>query len=200
LKAIIVAAFLIMFLSSGQASSSAPIALKQAATPADSTKSSQSQGEPCLFDFERGQVPDCVRKHPGGAHFIAPQFVKELTFDSDGLAAVHSQNEGWMYANRKGTVIITGVPMMDNGADTFHDGLVRFVRKEKYGFADRHGKIVIPPTYDGAMNFENGVAEVCNHCKTVCASADCEYHAFGGGEWYRIDAKGALLVKLQSRN
>ena len=173
---------------------------KNISNPGAPAQASQSQGEPCLFDFERGEVPDCVREHPGGALFIAPQFVKELTFDSDGLAAVHSRNEGWMYVNRKGRVLIRGVPMMDNGADTFHDGLVRFVRKEKYGFADRHGKIVISPAYDGAMNFENGVAEVCNHCKSVCASVDCEYHVFGGGEWYRIDTKGVVLVKLQSRN
>ena len=35
---------------------------------------------------------------------------------------------------------------------------MRFVRDKKYGFANRKGEIVVPPIYDGAMNFENGIA------------------------------------------
>jgi len=49
---------------------------------------------------------------------------------------------------------------------------VRFVRKKKYGFANRKGQIVIPPVYDGAMNFESGVTKVCNGCQEKCAQAD----------------------------
>ena len=49
-----------------------------------------------------------------------------------------------MYVSRKGKVVIWGVPVMDNGADSFHDGLVRIVRNGKYGFANRGGEVVIP--------------------------------------------------------
>lgn len=85
---------------------------------------------------------------------------------------------------------------MDNWADTFHDGLVRLVRKGKYAFANRSGQVVVPPIYDGAMQFDKGVAEVCKGCKSECASPDCEYHLFGGGEWFRINTKGAVLGRL----
>ena len=65
---------------------------------------------------------------------------------------------------------------MDNGPDSFHDGLVRVVRNKKYGFANRKGQLAIPPTYDGAMNFEKGKAKVCKGCESKCAEGDCGHH------------------------
>lgn len=67
---------------------------------------------------------------------------------------------------------------------------------EKYGFADRAGQMVVRPLYDGAMNFENGKAQVCKGCKTECVSA-CEYHAFTGGEWFEIDTKGTIISRVR---
>src|SRR5947209_5385978 len=46
-----------------------------------------------------------------------------------------------MYVDGRGKVVIIGVPTFDNGPDEFQDGLVRFVKNHKYGFADRNGKI-----------------------------------------------------------
>ncbi len=89
---------------------------------------------------------------------------------------------------------------MDNGADWFHDGLVRFVKGGKYGFANSKGQVVVPPVYDGAMNFEQGRAEVCKGCKSRCADPLCEYHLFAGGQWFRIDTKGNVLTQLPQRN
>jgi WG containing repeat len=160
----------------------------------------ESTGTSCLFDFERGEVPNCVLKRTTGDLFIAPQYLKDLEFDSHSLAAVLSPTEGWMYVNRKGKVIIRGVAVMDNGADTFHDGLVRFVRDKKYGFANRSGRIVIPPVYDGAMNFEKGNAEVCKGCHSKCVEIECEYSVFSGGDWFLINTKGAVLKQLHPSN
>ncbi|MHB8487198.1 MAG: WG repeat-containing protein [Candidatus Acidiferrales bacterium] len=123
--------------------------------------------------------------------------MKELSFDADGLAVVESEKEGWMYVNRRGRVIITGVPVMDNWADSFHDGLVRIVRNGKYGFANRRGQIAIAPIYDGAMNFEKGRTAVCKGCKSKCVDPGCEYHVFAGGEWFRINTKGTVLTRLR---
>ena len=149
-------------------------------------------GRPCLFDREHGEVPDCIHKRRNGQTSISPKYLRELDFDSHGVAAVWSQEENWMYVNRKGRVIISGVPTMDNGADWFHNGLVRIVRNNRYGFANRKGLVVVPPIYDGAMNFEKGIAEVCMRCRSECAS-DCEYHALAGGEWFRINTRGTVL-------
>jgi hypothetical protein len=159
-----------------------------------------ASGAPCLFDFERGEVPDCVREGSHGDLFIAPGLLRDLSFDSQGLAAVHSSAEGWMYVNRKGKVLITGVAVMDNGAETFHDGLVRFVRNAKYGFANRKGQIVIEAVYDGAMNFENGRAAVCKSCTVKCDGGDCEHHSFSGGEWFQIDTKGTVVARLHPKD
>jgi hypothetical protein len=150
-------------------------------------------GGPCLFDFERGEIPNCVRESANGDLFIAPEFLKELRFDSHGLAVVRSAREGWMYVSRTGKVLIKGVPVMDNWADSFHDGLVRIVSNGKYGFANRKGQMVIPPIYDGAMNFENGRAIVCNGCESRSADREGEYHLFAGGTWFRINTKGKVL-------
>ena len=77
-----------------------------------------------------------------------------------------------MYVNRRGKIVISGIPVMDNGTDSFHDGLVRVVRNGKYGFANRRGHVVIPPIYDGVMNFEKGRAEVCKGCESKCDDRD----------------------------
>ena len=151
-------------------------------------------GGPCLFDFERGEVPNCVRESATGHLFIAPELLKDLEFDSHGLAAVLSPREGWMYVNRSGKVVIRGVPAMDNGADSFHDGLVRIVRNGKYGFANRGGQVVIPAIYDGAMNFENGRTAVCKGCET---SREGEHHFLSGGVWFRINTKGTVLARIR---
>lgn len=153
----------------------------------------RNDSEPCLFDYERGQVPDCIRKSKSGALFVAAQYLKELDFDRYGLAVVLSHQEGWMYVDRNGRVLITGVALMDNWADEFHDGLVRVVKNGKWGFANRRGRVVIAPIYDGAMNFENGRATVCRGCKSV---GDGEHDYFSGGNWYEIDTKGMVRRRL----
>ena len=151
-------------------------------------------GSPCVFDFERGEVSDCVRQTSAGHLYISPTILSQLNFDSHGLATVRSQVANWMYVNRRGDVVISGVPTFDNGADTFHDGLVRFVRDGKYGFADHKGKIVVAAVYDGAMNFDGGRAKVCDGCTLKCSEPGCEHSSFVGGKWLEISTKGIVLV------
>lgn len=153
-------------------------------------------GTPCLSDPERGEVPNCLRENKAGELFVAPQYLKELKFDARGLAAVNSPKFGWMYVNRSGKVLIRGVAAMDNGADQFQDGLVRIVKDGNYGFANRRGQVVIPPIYNGAMNFEKRHAAVCIGCENECVDSACERHSFVGGEWFRIDTKGNILTRL----
>jgi len=88
----------------------------------------ESAGEKCISDFERGEISNCIRQATTGEIFIAPLVLKELDFDSYGLAPVLSLKEGWMYVSRSGIVAVQGVPTMDNGPDSFHDGLVRVIQ------------------------------------------------------------------------
>ncbi len=154
----------------------------------------------CLFDFERGAIPDCIHQAADGKFLISHAVLKLLQFDSYGLAPVLSAKEGFMYVNRTGRAVIIGVPGMDNWADSFHDGLVRVVRNKKYGFANRKGQIVVPTSYDGAMNFEEGTAKVCSGCESKCVDHDCEYHVFAGGEWFQINTKGFVVARIKPEN
>jgi hypothetical protein len=154
-------------------------------------------GISCVVDFERGEISNCLRQLMDGNLFVAPKVRKQLHFDSHGLASVFSPGNGWMYVSRKGRIIVHGVPTVDNGPDSFHDGLVRVLVHQKYGFANRKGQLVIPPTYDGAMSFDNRKAKVCKGCESKCSEADCEHHFFSGGEWFQIDTHGTEVSRVQ---
>jgi hypothetical protein len=159
-----------------------------------------TEGRKCMLpaqDFK--EVDDCVKKNKTGQLFIASQYLRQMSFGKNSLAVVYSKEEGWMYVNQKGRVIISGVAAMDNGADVFHDGLVRFSHDKKWGFADERGKIVILPIYDGAMNFGNGLAKVCRGCRSECAESECEHRVFAGGEWFYINTKGKIVNKVTSK-
>lgn len=150
------------------------------------------KGESCMFNPETGEVPDCVHVQADGSLAIASRYLKDLPYSSDGLAAVWIAGQ-WAYVNRRGVAIITGVPSYDNGPDEFHDGLVRFIKDKKYGFADRKGEAIIRPIYDGALPFENGRAKVCLGCVNKCSDRDCEHHMFSGGHWFSISEQGTVL-------
>jgi hypothetical protein len=154
----------------------------------------------CVVDFEKGEIRGCLELRKDGALFVTAPVFKYLRFDSDGLAPVLSPNRGWMYVNKKGKVIISGVPSFDNGPDSFHDGVVRIVRSQKYGFADRQGRIVVPVIYDGALNFEKGRAKVCKNCRDKCMDRECEHHFFAGGEWVEIDPRGTIIGRIEPRD
>ena len=145
------------------------------------------------------------QQNQNGKLSVKQQVLKQLPFDSHGLAAVKSMTIGWMYVSRTGKVVISGVPTMDNWADTFHDGLVRVVRNEKYGFANRKGQLVISPVYDGAMNFQNGKVTLprCEnyrhrgiHSDRHAVDQECEYSVFSGGNWFQINTNGTVVSRI----
>ena len=149
-------------------------------------------GRPCMFDPERPDVPNCIQTDHSGGLFVSSNYLRQLSFDRFGLAVVYSRQEGWMYVNRKGRVVVSGVAAVDNWADGFHDGLVRIIKNGKYGFANQRGTVVISPVYDGALNFENRIAEVCRGCG--CDDHHAEHCTLVGGEWFRIDTHGRVLA------
>jgi hypothetical protein len=159
-----------------------------------------AEGRKCWLpaqDFK--EVSDCIKLSKNGQLFIASRYLRQLSFEKNGLAVVYSEKEGWMYVNRKGRVIISGVAAMDNGADVFHDGLVRFSQNKKWGFADEKGKVIIPAIYDCAFNFENGLAKVNQGCEIKCVDQECEHFYFSGGEWFYINTKGEIFKKAMSK-
>jgi hypothetical protein len=141
-------------------------------------------------------MDNCFSRDDEGRSVITPDNIKNCRFNSDGLSAVHNETEGWMYVDRSGKIIVSHVAVMDNWADDFHDGLVRVHRGDKWGFANTKGEMVVPPIYDGALNFENGFTWVCSGCKAGYQK-DGEYQIFLGGKWKRIDTSGIILHNSQ---
>ena len=154
----------------------------------------------CMYDPGRDEIPDCIQKAANGELSVKQHVLKQLQFNSLGLAVLWSATNGWMYVSRTGKVVIIGVAAMDNWADTFHDGLVRVVRNNKYGFSNPKGELVISAVYDGAMNFENGKAKVCKGCISKCLDRDCEHRVLAGGDWFQIDTKGTVVARVSAEN
>ncbi|MBV9566065.1 MAG: hypothetical protein JOY90_37290, partial [Bradyrhizobium sp.] len=96
----------------------------------------------CVVDRELLVLPRCALETRGGQLYVAPQFVQWL-FNSlrQKMAATGAEGEGWIYVDRTGRVLERNVATMDNGADSFHSGLVRVTRDGKWGLATTRGRL-----------------------------------------------------------
>lgn len=99
---------------------------------------------------------------------------------------------GYVY-DRKGNFLYKPY-LFDNGADYFSEGLRRFVKNGKIGFADRSGKTVIQPRHDFASSFNYGYAVFCNGCDWE--KTDDEHPAIVGGIWGVMNIKGETVQPL----
>jgi hypothetical protein len=110
------------------------------------------------------------------------------------LASVVLPGGGWAYFNRRGLIVVQDVATFDNGASSFHNGLVRVVRNKKWGLANAQGLFVVPLKYDGMLEYEesNKGWKVCMDCREV---SDGEHSWFEGGEWYWLDRRGKVAGK-----
>lgn len=73
--------------------------------------------------------------------------------------------------------------------DFMNDRLYRIEEDEKFGFIERNGDIIIPPNYDYAREFHEGIAWVNNGgSKTIY---DCE-----GGQWGTINENGEIIIDI----
>jgi WG containing repeat len=130
------------------------------------------------------QVDHCASADAAGHIHLKRQHLRALDFDRQGLASVYIGG-GWRYFSRDGRS--APVMTMDNGADSFADGLARSPVGAKVGFIDRNLTLVIPPRYNGALPFENGSAAVCVDCKLT---SEGEHSSYDGGRWTCIDRHG----------
>jgi hypothetical protein len=147
--------------------------------------------QPCWYMDANGLSKHLHCLEPVGheSFRVTKSNLKHLSFE-DGLATVKSEKDGWLYVNRQGNVVISGVPVFDNGPDWFHDGLVRFERHGKCGFANRQGVAVVPPEYGGCLNFQDGIARACMGCHSEVIDKKDGHSTFVGGEWFCLDASG----------
>jgi hypothetical protein len=141
----------------------------------------------------------CATIGPDGRPRLKRSYLARLRHNRDGLASVmlfveaDKQKYQWYYVRRG--VAPVPVESMDNGPDSFEDGLARSRVGGKIGYIDRKLNLVIPATYDGAYPFKDGVAVVCTACTYVSDSTASEGERgwYEGGQWGRIDRRGRVV-------
>jgi WG containing repeat len=148
------------------------------------------------FEDPKNKLMGYKNKH--GEVVINPQFDRALTFNKFGIADVFLKPDKWYKIDTKGKKLYQSY-FFDNGPDYYVSGLMRFIENGKIGFADRHGKIVIPASFDFATPFSYSapITMVCNGCQKKCSSKNlCNHAEMIGGKWGMIDSKGEVIVPI----
>jgi len=165
--------------------------------PASQAKDTGTQSLPCvtLRDCTFEPVGDCALPTAEGSYIVGAEALRQLDFDRRGLASMAIRTKGYAYVRRDGRALV--VPSFDNAPDEFLGGLVRVRIGEKFGYANRRLKVVIPAIYDGAYPFASGRARVCIGCVSV---SDGEHSAYQGGTTLCIDQRGSLRPDAECSN
>lgn len=147
-------------------------------------------------DPEMSLHRNCAVVSGDGSVRVLARHLRALDFNADGLATLNVKERGWFYVRRNGRAL--EVLLEDNGADYFVEGLVRGRRHGKVAFFDRSFRMVVPPTYDFAWPFENGLAMVCSGCREEPAASDPDHHGLvDGGLWGYIDHHGRAIIPVK---
>ncbi len=112
------------------------------------------------------------------------------TFTNFAIVAIKAK--GFVGINRSEKVLFEIYPF-DNGPDYPSERLFRIVEKEKIGYADLNGCIIIKPRFAGAFPFENGLAKVTLNCTTRW---DGDHSYWISDKWFYIDKFGVRFNKL----
>ena len=139
--------------------------------------------------FSEGLAPFCVEGKCGyidktGKFVIARQFELAERF-SDGLALVWKAGTAG-YIDRSGRLLIrlAAVEGSERG-NRFAEGLARVTVGDKYGYMDKAGQVVIPPRFNEAMAFAEGLALVEVNEKE------------GQGRLAFIDKTGKIVIRTE---
>jgi len=132
-----------------------------------------------------------VKNKKGYATHLDKKYLQSLNFNNNNLALIKINNK-WFYTKKDGKAM--SVILDEEGKpDSFREGLARTRVNGKIGFFNRDLDMVLPPFYDYAFPFHNGIAEVCIGCKEETLQQG--NNMLDGGKWKRIDRTGILIEK-----
>ena len=121
--------------------------------------------------------------------------VKKINDFSEGLASLEIERKEkdfyTRFIDKQGKVVFD--LLFYNSQVSFSEGLARIEQKDRYGFIDKTGKIVIAPIYRWAKDFHNGLAAVSTS-KQVWDFEGTENLGFEPNLGY-IDKKGKIIWK-----
>ena len=118
-----------------------------------------------------------------GKYAINPIY-KYATSFSEGLACVVMENGKPQFINKENKILFT-VDKADF-CSAFSEGMARIRAKDKWGYIDKEGKVVISPIYDDANNFKDGLALVAKTDEKTKEKL-----------WGFIDKSGAVKINFQ---
>jgi hypothetical protein len=156
---------------------------------------SRPPGHPvtCNF-FPEGETAACVEAKDGGVTVLASSLA-HASFGFGGFDAVSIHGrEGVYFVSRSGKT--ARAVMYDNGPDDIVEGAARIQRNGKMGFVNVQLEEVVPPVWDFASPFHNGVAAVCMGCVAKAVPPDGEHTYMSGGKWGYIDQHGKVLMAV----
>ncbi len=73
----------------------------------------------------------------------------------------------------------------------FSEGFAVMIRDGKYGYLNSEGKVQLSPQFDGAWEFDKGIAKVCRKCRF-----SIEEGGFVGGKWGYVNKSADELVPI----
>jgi hypothetical protein len=119
--------------------------------------------------------------------------VKKINEFSEGLASIEIERKEKDFFTRlidKQGKVVFDLPFYSSHV-SFSEGLARIERKNRYGFIDKTGKIVIKPVYRWAEGFQNGLAQISTS-KQIWDFKGTEFFGFESNLGY-IDKTGKII-------
>ena len=132
-------------------------------------------------------------KNNKGDIIISPKFHFSYT-DTMYDFAIVLLDDKWVGINREEKIIVEPY-IFDNGPDYVAEGLFRFVKDNKIGFANLNGEIIIPATYDFVTPFQDGYALF--NTGGAIEKSDSEHKEWVGGLWGFINKSGEVIINPQ---
>lgn len=138
---------------------------------------------------------DGIEKIPFGKYYHC------YTDTFRNIAFVTGENGKGIVAINRQEEKLFNVFIIDNGPDYIENGAFRIIEKNKMGFADTLGNIIIPTIYDFTTPFnKKGLAlvNIGGHSESVDPKDPyCEYHTWIGGKWGIINKKGKIIKEIK---
>ncbi|NQV01276.1 MAG: WG repeat-containing protein, partial [Bacteroidia bacterium] len=114
-----------------------------------------------------------------------------ILFQYDHFNVTYIPELGFAATDSNGNFLFEVFPY-DNGPDYPSEGLIRIRENGKVGYADMEGNVVIPPSFECAYPFQNGVARICEEGTLIRDGEHDEWHE---AQWGAIDKEGNIIVE-----
>jgi len=139
-------------------------------------RSCKENGEKCSFVNSKGRTVASPGKYDSiyTDTFVTYAFVRATAGSS------------WKAINRKGDHLYDAYPF--EKPDPLSEGLFRFTREGRIGYANATGEVVVPAAYSYAEPFKNGKARIGVICQPVSDTNDPI--TWQCNEWFYIDKTG----------